>query len=91
MDQATVGLRELKAQLSKYMERVQAGATVVVTDRGKPVGRLVPIRPSAEDRVGELVQSGIVAWSGRALPPLDPVAQVRGTRTVAELVLENRE
>lgn len=38
-----VGVRELKQQLSRYLDQVEAGAEVVVTDRGRPKARLVPI------------------------------------------------
>ncbi len=91
MDDVTVGIRELKAQLSKYLQRVKAGATVIITERGKPVGRIVPMRPSAEARVRELAQAGLVAWSGRKPAPIAPVARTRGKRTVANLLLEDRE
>jgi prevent-host-death family protein len=36
-----VGIRELKARLSEYVERAVAGDDIVVTDRGRPVARLV--------------------------------------------------
>lgn len=39
-----VGVRELKAKLSEYVARAGGGASVVVTDRGKPVAVLVPWR-----------------------------------------------
>ena len=35
---------ELKALLSKYLSKVKAGEEVVITDRGKPVAKIVPIR-----------------------------------------------
>ena len=46
MGAITVGIRELKTRLGKYIKRVQAGGTVIVTDRGKPVGRIIPIGTS---------------------------------------------
>jgi prevent-host-death family protein len=91
MTQMTVGIRELKAQLSHYVQQVKAGATVVITERGEPVGRMVPVKPSAEARVQELIQAGLVAWSGRRLAPIAPVTRVRGRQTVAGLLLEDRE
>jgi prevent-host-death family protein len=36
-----VGVAELKNQLSKYLREVEAGYDVEVTDRGRPIGRLV--------------------------------------------------
>jgi len=38
-----VGIRELKAKLSHYVAKAADGTAVVITDRGKPVARLVPI------------------------------------------------
>lgn len=42
MDVETIGLRELNQNPSKAVARVRAGASIVVTDRGKPVLRMVP-------------------------------------------------
>lgn len=55
MTEMTVGIRELKARLSNYMQQVKAGATLVITERGKPVGRIVPLSPAVEAWVQELV------------------------------------
>jgi PHD/YefM family antitoxin component YafN of YafNO toxin-antitoxin module len=38
MAEHIVGIRQLKEQLSHFVEQVKTGATVVITDRGKPVG-----------------------------------------------------
>lgn len=87
----SVGIRELKIRLSTYMERVQAGATVIITDRGKPVGRIIPIRTSPQVQIQELVQAGLMAWSGHKLKRHTPLARTRGGRTVADLLVEDRE
>ena len=43
-----VSVRELKNRLSEYLRRASAGEEIVVTSRGKPVGRLVgPGQPSS--------------------------------------------
>ena len=91
MSQVTVGIRELKARLSSYVRQVKSGATVVITERGKPIGRIVPLSPSLEDRLQELTDAGLVAWSGRRLSPMASVASTRGPKTVAEMLLEDRE
>lgn len=91
MPQMTVGIRELKARLSSYLQQVKAGATLVVTERGKPVGRIVPIKPSLEAQIHELRQAGLLAWNGRKLGPMAAVARTQGRRTVAELLLEDRD
>jgi prevent-host-death family protein len=42
----TAAVSELKARLSEYLQKVRGGAEVLITDRGKPVARLVPISRS---------------------------------------------
>ncbi len=91
MTQMTVGIRELKARLNSHLRQVKAGATLVITERGKPIGRIVPLKPSVEERVQELTQAGLTAWSGHKLSPVVPVARTRGRRTVADVLLEDRE
>jgi prevent-host-death family protein len=56
MTQMEVGIRELKAQLSGYMKRVKAGETVIITERGRAVGRIVPMEQSVEARLQAMLQ-----------------------------------
>ncbi len=91
MGEMSVGIRELKAQLSAYLRQVKRGATVVITDRGQPIGRIVPLRPSLEGRMEELATAGLVRWSGGRLGPRQPVAASRGRKMVSDLLLEDRE
>lgn len=87
----TVGVRDLKANLSAHLRRVKDGATLVITDRGRRIGRIVPERATLEDQLHDLAAAGVIAWSGERLPPAEPPARVRGSRTVADLLLEERE
>ena len=43
MQSATVGIRDAKIHLSKYLKMVQQGTEVIITDRGRPVGKIIPI------------------------------------------------
>jgi prevent-host-death family protein len=71
-----IGLREFNHNLSSIMARVAAGASIVVTDRGKPIVDLTPHRPAAERSLrDELIASGALrpaVRSRRRLPPLWP-------------------
>jgi prevent-host-death family protein len=40
----TAAVSELKALLSKYLSNVKAGEEVMITDRGRPVAKIVPIK-----------------------------------------------
>jgi prevent-host-death family protein len=91
MSQHTVGIRQLKEQLSHYVEQVKTGATVVITERGKPVGRIVPVASSLESRLQQLAEANLLGWSGRKLGSASPVGSVRGAKTVADVLLEDRE
>lgn len=47
----SVGVRELRQHLSRYLDRVKAGEDLVVTEHGREVARLVP---SSSDAYAEL-------------------------------------
>ena len=86
-----IGIRELKSTLSECVREFRAGRTIVVTDHGQPVARIIPESASLRERVEALRNAGAVAWSGRRLRPAKPAGKVRGAKTVADLVVENRE
>ncbi len=85
------GVRDLKTHLSSYLRQVEAGQTVVITRHGKPIGRIVPVTESTEAQLDRLRQAGLIAWNEQKLQPSAPVAQARGKRIVADLLLEDRE
>jgi prevent-host-death family protein len=91
MSERKIGIRELKSTLSECVREVKAGKTIVVTEHGEPVARIIPEAMSLRERVEALRRAGMIAWSGRRLRPAKPVGKVRGKRTIADLVVENRE
>ena len=90
MGEQTVGVRELKARLSEYLRQVKQGRTIVITERGKPVGRLVPVGQSLEEKLETMRQAGQIEWSGKKLGPMKPVAKVKDGFSVADLLIEDR-
>ena len=54
----TVGIRDLKNQLSRFVARVRRGQEVTVTDRGAAVARLVPVGTSRA--IDQLIAEGLV-------------------------------
>jgi prevent-host-death family protein len=83
-----VGVRELKNNLSAYLDEVADGATIVVTERGKPVARIVGIdQPTSH--LAELIAAGVVQ------PPTSrvrhrPAKLIEAIGTVSDLVAEQR-
>jgi prevent-host-death family protein len=64
----TVGVAELRQNLSRYLRRVAEGERLVVTDRNRPVAELGP-PPSAGETLDRLIAAGRVARpSRRGLP-----------------------
>ncbi|HEU0337476.1 MAG TPA: type II toxin-antitoxin system prevent-host-death family antitoxin [Gaiellaceae bacterium] len=82
-----VGIRELRAELSRWLKRVEAGEELTVTDRGRPVARITPT--DRRSKLDELIAAGIVEpapqpWRG----PLPAPIKTKGT--VSDLVREQR-
>lgn len=48
---ATVGVRELRQNLSRYLDRVKDGESLIVTEHGREVARLVPLQSNAYGEV----------------------------------------
>ena len=93
---ATVGIRELKNHLSKYVRQAEGGDVVVVTDRGRIVAEL---RPPAERRTD--IHPGLLEMERRgqirlATKQNDPSLYRRmphidlGGKTIQELIDEIR-
>jgi prevent-host-death family protein len=91
MEQTRVGIRELKENLSKYMAKVKSGQSIIITEHGKPVGRIIPEGQSLEERVEALRQAGLIAWDGRKLKRIKPPAVNQGDKLVSDIVIEMRE
>lgn len=96
----TAGVADLKARLSEYLARVKSGEEVLVTDRGRPVARLVPVGTEtvADDeaeaaRLRTMEKEGLLRLGSGRLPegffekerPEDPEG------LLVEAVLEERE
>lgn len=81
-----VGVRELHDRLSEHLERVEQGAEVVVTRRGRPIARLSAV--AGDDPVDELVRRGLVTPPARARSPRRAGVKARGS--VSDLVAEQR-
>ena len=91
--QKTVGARELKTRLGKYLRAVRNGATIVVTERGDPIAEIRPLESTGdrdEARRNKLAALGLLTkGSGLPLGRFTAVG-VRG-RPVRRTLIEARE
>ena len=88
-----VGIRELKANLSRYVKAAHDGQLIVVTDRGVPVAVLTP--PPTDDRDDHPPALRQLIRDGRATAPerlthLSPVAPAHARRSVQAILDEDR-
>jgi prevent-host-death family protein len=88
----TVGIRELKAHLSRYLKRVRSGTRLVITERGRSIATMSPVDTPADVAwAHRLVADGRAHWSGGKPVGNPQPVHVAGERTVSDAVLENRE
>jgi len=86
-----VNIRDLKAHLSKYLRKVKEGHTILITERGKPIGRIIPEREQIEERLARIVGAGLAKWSGKKLQPRNPTLTNQSEILISDLVSEQRE
>ena len=82
----SVGIRELKAKLSEYVGRAASGEQIVVTDRGRPVARLVALEDASMVERG--VKEGWITPASRT--HLGPAVRFSASRSVADALDEDR-
>jgi prevent-host-death family protein len=85
-----MGLRELNQNPSKAVARVRAGASILVTDRGKPVLRMVPAveHPSTLQQMISAGEVSVPAEQGmpEVVPDLAPEIA-----SLADLLVADRD
>lgn len=67
----SAAVSKLKASLSEYLARVKAGEEVLVTERGKPIAKIVPISSEMSDippHLLDLARAGLVRLGSGRLP-----------------------
>ena len=86
----SANVAQIKAKLSEYLRQVKNGSEVVITERGIPVARLVPLAPDERRATREerLVRSGALRPPAGPRRPLRSAKQKPGTgRAVLEALL----
>lgn len=88
---AVAGIRELRQHLSRYIDRVKAGETIEVTERGAVVAALVP-RRDHEDDIAALEAKGLtISRATLEFKSLGPVPKAEpGDRPLSEILEELR-
>jgi prevent-host-death family protein len=83
-----VGVRQLRDELRRWLDAVRRGEEVIVTERGKPIARL--IGASTPPPLERLIAAGIVTPAERPRKPSRAYRRVDSKGSVSELVAEQR-
>ena len=93
----TTTITEAKNKLSALIDRVQAGESIVILERGRPVARLEPIveQDDPTGRLARLERAGLIKI-GKGKPPLELIRQpppkpLHGASVLEALLEERRE
>ena len=91
---STVGIRELKNRLTRYLRQTKNGEEIVVTERGKPIALLIPIKSAKRATSLEARLAALAAEGRVTLPTRKPLKRIRMVKiagpTIAQTVIEDR-
>ncbi len=87
----TVGIRELKQNLSKYIKKTRQGEKVIITDRKKAVAVLLPFAKEETEieKLTALVKEGSIQWKG-SKPKGSVSKPIIPGSSIADAILEDR-
>ncbi|MGH7827945.1 MAG: type II toxin-antitoxin system Phd/YefM family antitoxin [Candidatus Binatia bacterium] len=86
----SVGIRELKNNLSHYLRDVKKGKPITVTERGKSIAILIPARNHPDAQIArELSRKGVGSWKGGKPKGGSRPVVVKG-KPVSQIVVEER-
>ncbi|HMK42700.1 MAG TPA: type II toxin-antitoxin system prevent-host-death family antitoxin [Dissulfurispiraceae bacterium] len=84
-----VGVKDLKAHLSGYLDLVAQGEQIVITEHGREAALIMPI--STERRaINRLIEVGRAVWHGGKPKGLDKRIRISG-QPFSETILEKRQ
>jgi prevent-host-death family protein len=92
----TASVTKAKNGLSALIDRVRAGETILLLERGRPVARLEPVTGHEDPagRIARLERAGVVR-AGTAEPPIDllrrPAPVLPAGVDIVRILLEDRE
>jgi prevent-host-death family protein len=85
-----VAVRELKAHLSRFLSRAQAGESIEVTSHNKLIARIVGVPAETAEGLRQPVAQGVLTWSDRKPRLQPPLELVANATLVSQMVLEDR-
>ena len=85
---ARAGIREVRQNASALIRRVIAGETIEITDRGRPVARIVPLH--GRDLLAQMVSEGRASQATGDLLEVRSIQPTKGKPRLSEVLAEMR-
>ena len=87
----SIGVRHLKANLSRYLRQAQAGVEIQITEHGRPIAAIVSLAPKPDVAwARKWVAEGGAHWNGGKLQVRPGVRPKRGAPLASDMVIEDR-
>lgn len=90
-DMERIGVRELRQNASRYLDRVEAGETIEITERGRLVALLVPPAPGAAARDRLIAEGRLIPSTANRLLPRPVVLGSEGPSTSDLLTIQRED
>ena len=91
-ERARVGIRELRQNLSIYIDRVKDGETLEVTEHGQVVGQLGPIVRERGSLIDQMIADGRITPASKPLSSLpEPVPLKPGAEPPSSILIRMRD
>jgi prevent-host-death family protein len=89
--QNRIGVREIRQDASTILTRVEEGEEFIVTNRGVPIARLIPMAKDGSEFINELIASGEIIEARTNVSELSvPTFAVKGT-SASQLLIDERQ
>lgn len=89
----TVGIKDIKNNLSRYLSRVKSGEEILITERGKPIARIIRENEknnTIRQALSPLIEQGLVAMPTHPINKASP-SRIKSTgKFTSEMVAEDR-
>lgn len=89
----TVGIRELKIHLSRYLSKVRSGEEIIITDRNEPIARIIR-EPSSNKKLRDiLVQmagQGLIILPKKSIKKRNTLPIAIKGKKMSEIIIEER-
>lgn len=84
----TVGIKELKAKLSSFVDMARSGEQIIITEHGREVACIIPIS-NERKAIKSLIKTNRATWSGSKPEGINNI-MIKGEE-LSETILESRD